>query len=71
MVKSGDWQRAQQIYANAKHLHSYASWEFADLLEAGIEQVQENVAAFNEAPDAPVRPIMINSKFACVACPLR
>ncbi len=71
LVKSGDWQTAQQIYANAKHVHSYTSWKFADLLEARIEQAQENVAAFNEIPDAPVRPIMINSKFACVACHLR
>jgi hypothetical protein len=68
LVKSGDWQTAQQIYANAKHLHSYASWKFADLLEARIEQAQENVTAFNGVPGAPVRPIMIDSEFACTAC---
>ncbi len=68
LVKSGDWRTAQAIYANAKHSRDYAFWKFADLLEARIEQAQENVTAFNEVLDAPVRPIMINSKVACVAC---
>jgi len=68
LVKSGDWQSAQKIYANAKRLPDYTTWKFADVLEARIAQAQENVAAFNGAQGAPDRPIMINSAFACMAC---
>lgn len=68
LVKSGDWQTAKKIYANAKHIRSYATWTFAALLETRIEQAQENVAAFNGLQGTPVRPIMINSPFACTGC---
>jgi hypothetical protein len=68
LVKSGDWQTARKIYANAKAVPDYASWPFASVLEARIEQAEENVAAFNSAPGAPKRPIMIESEFACMAC---
>jgi hypothetical protein len=68
LVKSGDWQSAQKIYANAQRLPDYATWKFADVLDARITQAQENVAAFNGAQGAPDRPIMINSAFACMAC---
>jgi hypothetical protein len=68
LVKAGDWQTAQKIYANAKHSREYATWKFALVLEARIAQAQENVAAFNGAQGAPVRPIMINSGFACAGC---
>jgi len=66
LVKSGDWQTAQKIYANAKHSRDYATWKFAALLETRIAQAQENVAVFNEG--ASVRPMMINSAFACMGC---
>ena len=68
LVKSGDWQTAQNIYANAQHSRDYATWQFAAVLEARIAQAQDNVASFNGAPGAPVRPIMINSAFACTGC---
>jgi hypothetical protein len=68
LVKSGDWQTAQKIYANAKYSREYASWKFAPVLEARITQAQENVAAFTGARGAPDRPIMINSAYACMAC---
>jgi hypothetical protein len=68
LVKSGDWQTAQKIYANAKLSRDYATWKFAAVLEARIAQAQDNVAAFNGAQGAPVRPIMINSAFACTGC---
>jgi len=68
LVKSGDWQTAQKIYANAQLSNEYATWKFAALLEARIAQAQDNVAAFNGAEGAPVRPIMINSAFACTGC---
>jgi hypothetical protein len=68
LVKSGDWQTAQKIYANARLSRDYGTWKFADVLEARIAQAQDNVAAFTGARDAPVRPIMINSAFACTGC---
>jgi hypothetical protein len=68
LVKSGDWQTAQKIYANAKLSRDYATWQFAAVLEARIAQAQDNVAAFNGAQGAPVRPIMINATFACTGC---
>jgi hypothetical protein len=68
LVKSGDWRTAQKIYANAKLLRGYAAWKFAPVLEERIAQAEANVAAFNGARGAPVRPIMINSAFACAAC---
>jgi hypothetical protein len=68
LVKAGDWQMAQKIYANAKRVREYPTWPFAALLEERIAQARENVASFNGAPGAPGRPIMINSAFACAAC---
>jgi hypothetical protein len=68
LVKFGDWQTAQKIYANAKLAKEYASWPYQAVLEERIAQAQKNVALFN-APNEPsdVR-IMINSEFACMAC---
>jgi hypothetical protein len=68
LVKSGDWQTAQKIYANAKLSRDYATWKFAAVLEARIAEAPGNVAAFNGVQGAPVRPIMINSTFACTGC---
>jgi hypothetical protein len=74
LVKSGDWQSAQQIYANAKLSPSYGEWKFSAVLERRIEQAQANVDTFNavlpsprsQAPGDNV--IMNRSRFACVAC---
>jgi hypothetical protein len=68
LVKSGDWQTARKIYANAQRVRDYPKWPYASVLEARIEQAEENVMAFNKAPGAPDRPIMIESEFACMAC---
>jgi hypothetical protein len=68
LVKSGDWRTAQKIYANAKLTREYATWKFADVLDARIAQARDNVAAFNGAQGVPKRPIMIESAFACAAC---
>jgi hypothetical protein len=68
LVKSGDWQTAQKIYANAKSVPDYATWPYASVLETRIAQAEENVAAFNREPGAPERPIMIESEFACMGC---
>jgi hypothetical protein len=64
LVKAGDWQTAQKIYANAKLSRDYATWKYQEVLEQRIQHAQANVALFN----APNAPIMINSEFACMAC---
>ena len=48
LVKAGDWQTAQKIYANAKLSREYGSWKFQAILEERIKQAQSNVAIFNE-----------------------
>lgn len=68
LVKSGDWETGRKIYANALRVPGYEDWPYAKILESRIEQAEENVAAFNGAPGAPDRPIMIQSRFACMAC---
>ncbi len=68
LVKSGNWQIAQKIYANARLPKSFATWKHRAVLEERIAQAQANVALLN-APDgtSPTR-MMINSEFACMAC---
>lgn len=68
LVKSGDWQTAQQIYANAKLSKEYASWKYQAVLDARIEQAQANVALFNTSNEAAKADIMIESEFSCMAC---
>ncbi|TMH27072.1 MAG: hypothetical protein E6H58_20150 [Betaproteobacteria bacterium] len=70
LVKSGDWQLAQKIYANAKLTPEYASWKFAPLLEARIQNAQANVAVFAQPGSAKAggAAMMGKSTFACVAC---
>ena len=71
LVKSGDWQTAQKIYANARLSGEYAQWKFRDVLEERIVQAEANVAMFNAPPDAAGRmakPIMVRSAFSCVGC---
>ena len=71
LVKSGDWQTAQKVYANAKLSPDYANWKFRAVLEDHIKQAPANVSLFN-APDDPHHPgknrIMVNSPYACMAC---
>lgn len=71
LVKAGDWQTAQTVYANARLSPDYGQWKFKAALEERIAQAQSNVAAFN-APErgraAGDAVIMNKSRFACVAC---
>jgi hypothetical protein len=68
LVKSGDWQTAQKIYANAKLSKEYASWKYQAVLDDRIKQAQDNVALFNAPNETLEARIMINSEFACMAC---
>ena len=72
LVKAGDWQTAQKIYANAKLPRAYPDWDFKDVLDQRIANAQANVAVFQTAPfsqaeDGRAR-MMIDSPFACMAC---
>jgi hypothetical protein len=68
LVKAGDWQTAQKIYANAKLVKEYPSWKYQAVLDERIQQAQANVALFNAPDETPQAHIMINSEFACMAC---
>jgi hypothetical protein len=68
LVKAGDWQTAQKIYANAKLSKEYATWKYQAVLEERIQQAQANVALFNAPQETPQARMMINSAFACMAC---
>ena len=71
LVKAGDWQTARIVYANARLSPDYDSWKFRVVLEERISDAPANVARFNveSRPGAPAaNPIMLNSKFACMAC---
>jgi hypothetical protein len=70
LVKSGDWQTARKVYANARHSPTYGGWKYAAVLEARIEQAPQNVAAFAK-PSQPGQAgarMMFGSTFACMAC---
>lgn len=71
LVKSGDWQTARKVYANATRSADFATWPFAAELQRRIAQAPDNVAAFN-GPGAgrgkPGPQMMANSNAACMAC---
>lgn len=71
LVKSGDWQTAQKIYANAKLSPDYRSWKFAPVLEARIQNSQTNTLVFSETYTTPAKVgavIMSQSAFSCAGC---
>jgi uncharacterized protein YceK len=71
LVKAGDWQSAQRIYADARLSAAYAQWPYREVLEQRIEHAESNVAKFNASDPAgdPISErIMFNSSIACVAC---
>lgn len=71
LVKSGDWQTAQKIYANARLSSTYNDWLYKDFLEQRIVEAEQNVARLNEAPGPtgrPEHPVMFQTEFACMSC---
>lgn len=68
LVKAGDWQTAQKIYANAKLSKTYANWKFQSVLDERVVNAQANVDAFNATAAPSAAQVMINSPFACMAC---
>jgi hypothetical protein len=68
LVKSGDWETGQKVYALARLSRDYSQWPYRPLLEDRIGRARENVAVFN-SPDRGGRTgLMIRSAFACMAC---
>jgi len=71
LVKSGDWQAARQVYANAKLSPTYGQWAYAPVLESHLEHAQANVTVFNGAASdrmASGEKMMFASAHACTAC---
>jgi tetratricopeptide (TPR) repeat protein len=68
LVKAGDWQTAQKIYANAKLSREYGSWKFQAILEERIKKAQSNVAIFNASNETSNPRLMIDSEFSCMGC---
>jgi hypothetical protein len=66
--------KADELFWHTLHSGAYddiprvSDWKFAPVLEARITQAQENVAPFNGSQGEPVRPLMVNSAFACTGC---
>ena len=71
LVKAGDWQTAQKIYAQAKLSPTYDQWKYSEVLEGRIRDAQTNVANFNSNDpklDKLHQRIMIATPIACMAC---
>jgi hypothetical protein len=68
LVKSGDWQLARKIYADAKLLPEYPTWKFAPVLEDRIRDAEANVARFRGKDPDPRTGLMNSSAFSCMAC---
>jgi hypothetical protein len=71
LVKSGDWQTAQKIYAQAKLSPTYDQWKYKDVLEQRTTDAQANVAYFNSDDpklDKLRQRMMIATPIACMAC---
>ena len=68
LVKSGNWQTAQKIYANARLSRTYAAWRYQSVLEDRINRAQVNVALLSAEGGTSKTRMMINSEFSCMAC---
>ena len=73
LVKSGDWEKAIEIYTLAKQVPQYESWPFKSVLEKRIKSAKENVEKFrlpikNEKTYQIDDVMLINSSISCMAC---
>ena len=68
LVKSGDWETGQKVYAIARLTKTYDSWPYRAVLEERILRARENVAVFNGPRFGGRNGLMIRSRFACMAC---
>lgn len=72
LVKSGQWEKARQIYALARIAPAYSQWPFKDTLDARILNARANVAVFNRPPDernlSRQAVMMSASGYSCMGC---
>ena len=68
LVKTGDWQTAMAVYANARRSPAYSSWSYRQVLEDRIRDAPGNVERFNATNAGRALPMMFASAFACTAC---
>jgi len=71
LVKAGDWQSAQKIYAAAYLSPTFAQWKYRNVLELRIRDAEANVALFSSSDrsyDKTHERIMIATPFACMGC---
>lgn len=71
LVRNGDWQTAQKIYANARLSQTYDYWHLAGVLEARIAEAEVNVELFNMPPGPNgkfVKPMMAQAAYSCTGC---
>ena len=73
LVKSGDWEKAIQIYNLAKQVPQYENWPFKDVLGKRIESAKDNVIKFrlpidNRKTYLVDDVMLINSSISCMSC---
>ena len=71
LVKAGDWQAAQKIYANAKLSPAYPQWKYRGVLEQRISNAEANVAFFRSGEpkrDRTSPRMMFVSTLSCMGC---
>lgn len=69
LVKQGDVATARIVYADAKKVPQYKTWQFKDVLDKRLAAADANIEAFR-VPGPGKEPIMFNARFACMACHL-
>lgn len=73
LVKSGDWQKAIEIYNLAKQVPEFNTWEYKNILEKRIINAQINVEKFRTEIDRSKKYsvddiLLINSAISCMSC---
>lgn len=68
LVKHGQPDTAQKIYATAKLSKDYGVWAYKSVLEERIAQAEARAQGFKTLPLAQQPEILFNSKYACMAC---
>lgn len=67
-VKSGDLNRARQLYETAKLSPTFEAWPFAAELEARIESAAERAALYADADGSNDPPTWMQQSNLCIGC---
>ena len=72
LVKAGKTDQAKVMYAAARLSPTYNDWIYKDVIDQRIDQVSQNVEAFNRPQNllklADRNQLMINSETSCTGC---